>query len=426
MKDPLTEPKAEANDQSPLQGLNKLRVIEVSSGVDGAFCAHLMVDAGAQVVKVESSNKLDFARRAGPFPANDLNPEHSGLYAYLNAGKLGATINLETEAGRGLLSALLLQADILVTDYPLDLIESLNLKYTYHQSLNPGLLACAITPFGMTGPHRYFRSDDVVALSVGGLTAATPGFPDYVPSRDEEGPLRPDTFASGFISGAVAATAILEGLFARAMDGRGGQIDVSQQEAIASTMIRDIAAYSYAQIVSGRRMLDELSGTGYAPNIYLPCKDGMVVLVSGSEDGWKRMVKIMGAPEWANRPEFADYRSRAKHIDLLVPLLKEWTMTLTGQEFTNLTQGNGLPCAHVLSIEELLRSSHIHSRGTLNDIRLGDVTCKAPGPPFRIENLFGTTQGTAPRWGEHNRQIVCGWLGRSEEQLQQLHRLGAI
>ena len=187
-------------------------------------------------------------------------------------------------------------ADILISDYSPSELEKLGLLYDQAKEYNPALIACSVTPFGLTGPYRDNKADDIVVLSLGGMTAATPGFPDYVVSRDNERPLRAQTYAAGIISGATAAGAILTALFARMFDGEGRQIDVSQQEAVASTMIRDIASYSYAGIVSGRRTEEEQSGTAYAPNVYLPCKDGMVVIVTASEDGWKKLVEIMGFP----------------------------------------------------------------------------------------------------------------------------------
>jgi len=191
-------------------------------------------------------------------------------------------------------------------------------------------------------------------------------------------------------------------------------------------MIRDVAAYSYAQIVSGRRTLDELSGTGYAPNIYLPCKDGMVVIVSGSQDGWERLVRVMGSPAWAEREEFRDYRSRARHIAELVPLLQQWTMTLLGAEITRLTQSAGLACAHVLTIAEMVESEQMAERHAFRDLEVGGKRCRAPGPPFRMDGAFDTSQRRASRRGQHNTQIFCGWLGRSESELAQLCAVGAV
>lgn len=406
--------------------LGGVTVVELSRAVEGAYCARLLADAGAEVVKIESPHTLDASRRLGPFPGDDLEPEHSGLHAYLNANKLGMTLDVIAGAGESILAGLLAKCDVLVTDLPLPELERFRLTYEARREATPKLIACAVTPFGMTGPNRDYRGDDIVALSMGGLTAATPGFPDFVVSREAEGPLRPETHAAGFIAGAAAAVAVLEALFARLMDGVGRQVDVSVQEAVASTMIRDIASYSYAGIVSGRRTEAEQSGTAYAPNIYLPCQDGMIVLITPSEDAWRKLVELMGHPEWAGKPEFQDSAARARNIDELVPHLTRWTKTLTGAEITRITQANGLPCAHVHSIAEMAGSAHVRERDALVELDLGGRGARMPGPPFRIEGLFGARRRAAPRKGEHNRQILCDWLGYSAAEVQRLRAAGAI
>jgi formyl-CoA transferase len=401
-------------------------VLEVARAVEGAYCSRLLADAGADVVKIESPHTVDASRRLGPFPGDDLEPEHSGLHAYLNANKLGMTLDIDTTVGESILSRLIAKCDVLVTDLPLEELERRGLTYAARRSATPKLIACAVTPFGMTGPNRAYRGDDIVALSMGGLTAATPGFPDFVVSRESEGPLRPDTHAAGFIAGAAAAVAVLEALFARLMDGAGRQVDVSVQEAVASTMIRDIASYTYAEIVSGRRTEAEQSGTAYAPNIYLPCRDGMIVLITPSEDAWRKLVELMGNPEWARRSEFQDSAARARNIDELVALLTGWTKTLTGAEITRITQANGLPCAHVHSVAEMASSAHVREREALVPIELGGRDARMPGPPFRIPGLFGDRRRAAPRRGEHNREILCGWLGYSAAEVQRLRATGAV
>src|SRR5262249_41502531 len=153
-----------------------------------------------------------------------------------------------------------------------------------------------------------------------------------------EGPLRAATYTAATVSGAAASVAILTALFARLSDGKGRQIDISQHEAVASTMIRDIASFSYAGMVSGRRTAEEQSGTAYAPNVYLPCKDGMVVIVTASEESWKTFVELMGSPAWAKRDEFRDTKSRAININALLSNLVDWTTTMNGAEITRITQ----------------------------------------------------------------------------------------
>jgi crotonobetainyl-CoA:carnitine CoA-transferase CaiB-like acyl-CoA transferase len=407
-------------------GLSGLTVVEVSHGIEGAYCARLLADAGADVIKVERTDRSDVARRLGPFPDGVPDENASGLFHYLNANKRSLSLNLYSEAGAAVLDRLIDKADILVSDFAPSELELLSLTYQTRRDRNPDLIACAITAFGLFGPYRERTADDIVVLSLGGVTAATPGFPDYVVSRQQEGPLRAAAYTAGTVSGAAASVAILTALFARLGDGKGRQIDISQHEAVASTMIRDIASYSYAGMVSGRRTEEEQSGTAYAPNVYLPCKDGMVVIVTASEESWKKLVELMGFPGWAGRDEFCDTKSRALNINALLSNLVDWTTTMSGAEITRITQSNGLPCAHVLRIPELVKSDHARDRGIFIEVLVGDRTCRMPAPPFRIDGVFGEKRVGAPRRGEHNADILCGLLGYEKADLATLSAIGAV
>jgi CoA:oxalate CoA-transferase len=410
---------------SGMPGLRGLTVIEVSRSIEGAHCARLLADAGACVIKIEPPDG-DPTRRLGPFLDGVPDENECGLFHYLNTNKRAISLNLETETAKTILKRLLETTDILISDYPPAELETLGLLYDHVKGYQPSLIACSITPFGLTGPYRDKKADDIVVMSLGGVTAATPGFPDFVVSRENERPLRAETYTAGIISGATAAGAILAALFARLLDGQGRQVDVSQQEAVASTMIRDIASYSYAGIVSGRRTEEEQSGTAYAPNVYLPCKDGMVVIVTASEEAWKKFVELMGSPKWAQTEDFRDTAARAQNINRLLGNLVEWTKTKTGAEITHITQSNGLPCAHVLRISEVVNSAHARERNAFVELTIGGRVCRMPAPPFRIRGVFGNERSVAPSKGKDNVAIYCGRLGFKNSELQELRGLGVV
>ncbi len=408
-----------------MRGLQGISVIEVTRGIEGAYAARLLADAGADVIKIEPPEG-DVARRLGPFPDGLSDDNASGLFHYLNANKSAVALNLHSQAGQSIFERLLKTADILISDYAPAELDALGLIYEKAKTHNAALIACAVTPFGLTGPYRDDKADDIVVLSLGGITAATPGFPDYVVSREKERPLRAQAYTAGIISGAVAAAAVLTALFARLLDGDGRQVDVSQQEAVASTMIRDIASFSYAGIVSGRRTEEEQSGTAYAPNVYLPCQDGMVVIVCASEEGWKKLVEIMGSPAWASHEDYRDSAARARNINSLLGHLLGWTKSKTGAEITEITQSNGLPCAHVLKIAEVVNSNHARERGAFVDVKIGDRICRMPAPPFRIAGVFGENPRAAPAKGQDNVSIFCHRLGIKPSELETLHGMGVI
>ena len=153
----------------PQQGaLSGLKVVELSDHVAGSFCARLMGDAGADVVKVEPPNG-DRYRWSGPYPGGSPDPEWSGLFLYLNSNKRGVSLDIESLGGRTGLLDLVTAADFLVVgDSSLE-IERLGLRRERLAKTNQGLIVTSITPFGLTGPTSSYQGDDLIAISAGGM-----------------------------------------------------------------------------------------------------------------------------------------------------------------------------------------------------------------------------------------------------------------
>ncbi|GAG45713.1 unnamed protein product, partial [marine sediment metagenome] len=138
--------------------LEGLRVLEYARMVSGPYCAKLLADLGAEVVKIEQPSLGDPARQKGPFPGDLPHPEKSGLFLYLNTNKLGITLDVQTEEGRKLFRELAQGADILIEDSPPGRMEELGLDYESLSALNPRLIVTSITPYGQTGPYRDRKS----------------------------------------------------------------------------------------------------------------------------------------------------------------------------------------------------------------------------------------------------------------------------
>ena len=162
--------------------LSDLRVIDVSEGVAGPFCAKLFADFGADVVKIEPPSG-DSARTLGPFPNGAPNPEASGMFIYLNANKRGVALDLESERGRELASALFDTADVVVENFPPGRMDEMALGYESLSPRNPGLVMVSTTPFGQTGPWRDWQATDLVEYAASGLSYVN-GAPDREPLKE--------------------------------------------------------------------------------------------------------------------------------------------------------------------------------------------------------------------------------------------------
>ena len=409
-----------AVQELPLHGL---KVVELAQIVSGPYCSRLLADAGAEVIKVEGLQG-DPSRRRGPFADDIPDPNASGLFLYLNANKMGITLDLGSSLGMKLFRSLLEDADVLVENNPPRDMEALDLQFPSLHREYPRLILTSVTPFGQTGPYRDYRGDDLITSNMGGLAYATPGLPDEVLDPEREPPLRPATFAADFTAGISGAVATMLALMARERDGVGRHVDVSAQEALATTLTWDLATTSYLGLVKRR---GSRLGYGLMPNAYFPCKDGYVVITAFTDEHWQGLVEIMGSPEWAENELFDNIPGRSDNWDALRLLILEWTVAHTGQEISDATQGRGIPCFPAYNVGQAISSEQVTARGFLRESDMGEGRrLGLPGIPFRFDDTPWPLRMPAPCLGQHTAQVLSSRLGYRGPVLARLKGLGAI
>ena len=388
-----------------------VRVLEYTEMASASFCARLLGDAGADVVKVEPPGG-DRHRRHGPFPDGHPDPNWSGMFLYLNANKRGVGLDRQDSRQNVTFSDLLAKADILVVGGQSDEIVQQGLRREVFEKFNPGLIVCAITPFGLSGPNSAWVGDDLTAVASGGLSFATPGVPDGVEDPAREPPLTANTPLAELMTGVLGAAGCVAALLARQFSGQGCEIDLSLQEGVAAVMPYELAHAAYHE--PKKR---ELLGFALMPNVYVPCKDGYVVIMAVLEGHWRSLMEAAGNPDWAELEVFASARERARNWDALEPLLLEWTMSHTGEEIARLAQERGVPCFPAYSVGQMMESSHVTERGFLQEFTSpGGQSFKLPGHPIRMSATPWRSFRPAPRLGQHTVEVLRDWLGWPERE----------
>lgn len=379
--------------------LADLLVVECGEGLAGAFAGKAFADYGAEVIKVEPPEG-DPARRRGPFPGDEPHPERSGQFLYLNANKLGITLDLDSGPGRAALDGLAGHADLLITDMPPARLDALGLTPAAVLDGRPRLTWAAITTFGLTGPYRDYRGGDLVAWHMGGTGAGTPF--NAVTDLESQPPLRGGGYQAEYLAGWTAASAAMIGLFYRAAYGVGQVIDVSRVESVANMMRPSFATWSYDAnaLPASRRKAG-------SPWIY-PCKDGHVSISTLREHWWTALKELMGNPEWAASPAFATTADRRANADALDPLLEEWLRQFTRAELYPMLQGRGIPCFPVLSIGELVSAPQYVDRGVIVEQHhpLAGIV-RQPGPSIRYSATPFAIRRPAPLLGQHNAEVFA-------------------
>ena len=399
------------------QALSDLKILEYSHLASGPFCAKVMADLGAEVVKIEEPGKGDEARNHGPFPEDRPHPEKSALFLHLNTNKLGITLNLRHPLGKKLFLQLVEQADIFIENNPPKLMQELEFDYEHLMKINPRLIMTSITSFGQTGPYRDYKTTELISFHMGGVGYETPI--NQVTDPEREPPLKAAGHQANLLAGWTGATATMAAVFARQTTGRGQHIDISEQDAVANMIRPNFSRYSYAHEIANR----EKRGLPWI----LPCKGGHISFSPQGDRFWRGLMEMLGNPEWARNEKFKDFTTRREHVDEMEGHIIEWTMQRTKEEIFEKAQAHHIPCFPVNSMSEVFRAEQFKAREFFVEID-HPVAGKFqfPGAPYKLSTSPWQIRRPAPLLGEHNEEIFCKRLGYKREELVKLRMNGVI
>jgi len=364
---------------------------------------------------VEPPGTGDSSRRTGPYAHDVPSLDSSLLFNYLNGNKLGLTLDIGCATGQELLFKLLENADVFLYGGPASDVDRLGLGYEQLRAVNPSLIATYVTPFGLTGPYRNYKSNEVITAQLAGLAFDTPGGV----SDPDKPPIKPGGRHGLMVAGLSGAMATLHALFARDVDGNGREADVSELEPIASFQFLNIIRHAFSGEVAQR-------GAMQAGALY-ETQDGTASINPMQDHMWRAMVHVMGDPSWAADPEFATRAGRTANRDAMSRNINEWTRTLPKEEVYQKLQEVRVPAFPTNSIPDVLASSHMQAREFFEEIPLpsGELAL-ATGPRYKFSDGVPGITRPAPRLGEHTMQILTDKTSLNSEDLVTLFELGII
>src|SRR5437867_7375470 len=333
-----------------MQGQTGGKVLELGHLVSAPYATKHGADPGADSIKVKEPEG-DRARQCGPFPGGIGGPEKSGLFLYLNTNKRGITLDLRQEQDK--LSRLVAWADLLIHNYPPAQLTELGIDYSAFREINPRLVMCSITPFGLTGPHKDYKAYELTLAHGGGWAWLSPGGSD----RPDLPPLKAAGHQADLQGGLAAATAALAAYYRALQTGEGEHVDLSVQAYIASFLEMNVIYYTYLGRVAsrlGRRLL-------YPWGIFA-CQDGLIFLAVGEEDQWQRLLALMGNPEWGTWEIFQDISNRTKNQDVLKMYLEDWIKDWQVADLFRAGQEQRICFAPVFTMAQLAAQEQLCSR----------------------------------------------------------------
>lgn len=376
---------------APLAGT---RVVELGDGVSAAAAARWLADLGAEVIKVEAPGG-DSTRMRGPFPQRTPDPERSGLFLGLNAGKRSLVLDLDVPGDREQLADLLASSHALVHNLAPARAERLGLDGASLRARHPHLVATSVTPFGATGPYRDYRAEELTTTNAGGWCWLSPG----ALAEAERPPLKTAGHQADLHAALAAATATLAALWRARRGGGGEAIDVAGREAVAAILEVGLIGFTYSGLVATRHGVRGLNPWGI-----FECSDGRIFLATIEDDQWERLVAFMGHPDWAELEIFADFPARARNADALATFVQEWISPWKVDELFHEGQRRRICFAPVLDMAGVATAPHLVERGffeTLKAPGFGEI--RLPGHPARWSDGAAALRGPAPRLDELGR-----------------------
>jgi crotonobetainyl-CoA:carnitine CoA-transferase CaiB-like acyl-CoA transferase len=357
--------------------LSDLRVVEYGRHVSAPFCARLFADLGAEVIKLEPPGG-DPSRRAGPFAGDATDSEQSGLFHFLNAGKQGLVADLDDEAGREQLHALLAGADVFVENSEPAEYQRFGLSADALRARHPHLVVVSISANGRTGPWKDRPGTDLTAQAASSLPMSL-GMP-------EREPLRIPFDQADYQAALHAFSAALCALRERDQSGQGQGVDVST----AQVMAYQVGGMHHVSAKNGNKWGQRgmvMKGSPY-PTGFFACKDGFVCIASQTPKQWEAFLALMGNPKWSKEGQagnsiylgLVDAKPADKHF-------RAWLMDYTRAELLDMGMAENIVIGVAQRTDEVLESPQLAFRGTWSELRLADRSVRMPKPGY----LFSKT-----------------------------------
>jgi crotonobetainyl-CoA:carnitine CoA-transferase CaiB-like acyl-CoA transferase len=387
-----------------------IRLVDFTNNVAGPSCTALFADFGADVVKIEKPSGDD-NRRFSPFIEGESVPA-----MWLNRGKKSIILNMKDPAGVEIAKELVRTADVVVESFRPGMMKKWGLDYDNIVKTNPNVVMCSLTGYGQTGPDSEKPGYDMIAQAMSGYMYMS-GLPEGTPTKI--GPAIGD-----WVGGLNAFGYISAALYYRRKTGEGQYIDISLIEGLIGVNEYCEPAFNgIPPVRCGNHMVY------IAPYGVFEGSDGEIVIAATSEKLWAQLCALMGRPELLSDPRFVNAGERAKHKEILIPIIEGWLKSFqTIEEPFRLLEEGGVACCKVNAMTDILNNRQLQARGLFTDLKTnalssGKIVARGVGP--KLSKTPGEVVFT-PALGEHTGEVLREVLEYDDEKANALRDAGIV
>ena len=388
--------------------LDGVRVLELSRHLAGPYCAMMLGDLGAEVIKVERPGAGDETRHWGP-------PFVGGESAYFlccNRNKKSITLNLKEKRGAAIVQELARNSDVLIENFRIGGAAKLGLSYTELKAINPRLIYCSISGFGHTGSDRKLAGYDSLIQGRGGFMSIT--------GERNGTPMKVGVAIVDVAAALFACNAILAALYARERNGEGQHLDIS----LFDSQIALLANVGSSYLCSGD--VPQRWGNTHAsivPYQAFQAADAFFVLAIGNDGQWQRFCELSDMSAWAEDTRFATNPQRVAHRNVLIPMMETLLRRKTVAEWLQLCADADVPAGPVNTLDKVFGDSQALARGMLVEMPHPTAgTVRLAGTPFNLSTTPAQMRLPPPTLGQHTDEILKKLLELDDDAIAELRR----
>ncbi len=400
----------------PLQGI---RVTDLSRAVAGPYCATILGDLGADVIKVERPGAGDDSRGWGPPFAGEPYAAYPGESAYFiafNRNKRSITVNLKSLEGQEIVRRLASVSDVLIENFVTGVLDRMGLGYEAVHALNPRLVYCSVSGYGRTGPYAERPGYDFILQAEGGMM-------DII-GPEEGPPYRVGVPIVDITSGMFAATAVLAALRARDHTGEGQLVDISLLDTQVA-LLSNVASNYLVSRAAPRRLGN--AHPNITPYEAFRARDRWFVLGAATERQWAVLCDALGRSDLKEDARFVTNEARIAHRAALIEILSQVFVTRDADEWLAELADAGLPCGPINSVPDVLKHPQKQARGLTIQVEHPTIgPLELTGLPYKLSQTPAEVRLPPPTLGQHTHQVLTELLDYSAADVAALRERGVI